>query len=185
MSSTDRPHPIASLARPAPMAANPAGVLRWCQTRPLSRHYELRAGDDALATLKFRSRFGSLATGQSGDGCWTFKRVGFVSTRVTVRACGSDRNLALFRNNCWAGGGTLELLDRRRFHANSNAWQTRFEIRDEHEETLVSFKRVRGLRLTSDVVVHVAGETLPELPWVVILGWYLTVMQHGDAAIIT
>ena len=44
--------------------------------------YELRAGDMLAATLRFRSSFGSFATAEDGDGCWTFKRVGFWQTSV-------------------------------------------------------------------------------------------------------
>lgn len=46
--------------------------LRWVK----SDGYELRDGDTVAATLRFRSMWGSLATAESADGCWTFKRVG-------------------------------------------------------------------------------------------------------------
>ncbi|HYM81602.1 MAG TPA: hypothetical protein VEY91_09350, partial [Candidatus Limnocylindria bacterium] len=85
--------------------------LKWSQPSALSMQYELRAGDELAATLRFRSMFGSFATGESADGCWTFKRVGFWQTRATIRACDSETEIAAFRNNTWSGGGTLELAD--------------------------------------------------------------------------
>jgi hypothetical protein len=69
--------------------------------------YELRAGDDLVATLRFRSAFGSFATAETAEDCWTFKRVGFWKTHVTVRRCGADEDLAVFHNNTWNGGGTM------------------------------------------------------------------------------
>ena len=82
--------------------------LKWVQPHALKMEYELRAGEMLAATLHFRSSFGSFATATSADGSWTFKRVGFWQTRVTVRTSGTETDLAVFRNNTWSGGGTLE-----------------------------------------------------------------------------
>ena len=87
--------------------------LRWTQPRTMARHFGLCAGDEVLATLTFVSVFGSLAKGESGDGCWTFKPGGFIRTHVTERDCQAQDDLATFRNNTWAGGGALEIPDGR------------------------------------------------------------------------
>ena len=153
----------------------------------MTRHFELRGAEDVdvLATLTFVSMLGSLARGESGDGCWTFKRAGFIRTHVTVRDCQAQEDLAIFRNNTWSGGGTLELSDGTRYLANSNFWQTRYDIRTTDEKPVVTFERIGGvLHLASDVIVHTQARGVRQLPWLVMLGWYLTVMQHGDAAVV-
>jgi hypothetical protein len=76
--------------------------------------YELRSDADLLATLTFRNMFGTFATAESADGCWTFKRVGFWQNRASIRACGSDTDVAVFKNNTWDRGGTLEFSSGRR-----------------------------------------------------------------------
>ena len=155
--------------------------LRWTQPRTFSREFELRT-DQVVGTLIFPSMFGSLARGESADGCWTFKRLGFIQTHVSIRPCQSNQNVAVFRNNCWSGGGALEFHDGRRYLADSNLWQTRYSIRTEDEIPLLTFDRVRGVvHLSSDVEVHEAAQSLPELPWMIMLGWYLTVMQYSDS----
>ena len=158
--------------------------LRWTQRRTFAQDYELRADDKPIATLVFGNPFGSRATGESGDGCWTFKRLGFISTRVTIRPCGTEQDLAVFRNNTWSGGGTLELPGGLSYRANSNFWQTRYAIETEAGLPLITLSRVGGLlHLSSDVEIHPAALTGAELPWLVMLGWYLTVMQHRDSAV--
>jgi hypothetical protein len=94
--------------------------------------------------------------------------------------------IATWRSSATTAGPAARAARRPRYHANSNARQTRFDLKDARGVPLVSFKRIRGLlQLSSEVEVHETASPLPELRWMVILGWYLTVMQHSDAAIVT
>ena len=156
--------------------------LEWVQPRAMKMEYELRAGDELIATLRFRSSFGSFATAESADGCWTFKRVGFWKPRVTIRGCGTDLDIAVFKNNTWSGGGTLEFPDGRKFLASTNLWQTNFEFKTEAGEELVRFKTGGLLRLSAKVEIQPDQAGKPELPWVVMLGWYLFIMMYVDTA---
>ena len=135
------------------------------------------------ATLCFRSSSGSFATATSADGSWSFKRVGFWQTKVTVRASGAETDLAVFRNNTWGGGGTLELPDGRKYPANTNFWATQYEFKTEAGEPLVSYKKIGGVLHTSAAVeIHPPAKDIAEMPWMVLLGWYLTVMMLNDHA---
>lgn len=160
-----------------------AQELSWMQPQALRREFELRAGETVIATLAFRSMFGSLATVRCDDGSWTFKRVGFWRSHVSVRAHGQDADLAVFMNNTWSAGGTLQMADGRQFRANSNFWMTKFQFANDRDEPVVQFTRVGGLiRLSSMVSVTPAGAKLEELPWLVALGWYLAIKMHDDSA---
>ena len=155
--------------------------LKWKQPSALKMQYELRTGEDELAaTLRFRSSFGSFATADSADGCWTFKRVGFWRTRVTVRSCGSDDDIAVFKNNTWTGGGTLEFSDGRTFRATTNTWQTKFGFETETGEKLIEFETSGLLHLTATVQIQSSSAGMAELPLMVMLGLYLIVMMHID-----
>jgi hypothetical protein len=156
--------------------------LKWVQPSAWKMEYELRAGDELIATLRFRSSFGSFATAESSDGCWTFKRIGFWQTRVTIRGCGSDTDIATFKNNTWSGGGTLEFPDGRKFPATTNLWQTTFEFKTEAGETLVRFKSGGLVHLSATVEIQPDAAGVPELPLVIMFGWYLAVMMYMDTA---
>lgn len=144
--------------------------------------FELLAGDELVATLRFRSAFGTFATAESEDGCWTFKRVGFLQTRVTVRAWGKDTDIAVFRHNTWRDGGTLELPDGHKFQATTNFWQTQYEFQTEAGEPLIRFRQGGVIRASAQVEIQPKAIKLPELPWMVMLGWYLAVMMRMDSA---
>ena len=156
--------------------------LKWTQPGALKMHYELHAGEELAATLHFRSSFGSCAMGASADGCWTFKRAGFFQTRLTIRACGEETDIAVFRNNTWSGGGTLELPGGRKLLATTNFWQTNLEFKTESGETVLRFKSGGLIHLSALVEIQREAIGLAELPWLVMLGWYLIVMMNMDSA---
>lgn len=156
-------------------------TLRWVQPNTFKMYYELRAKDELAATLHFRSAFGTFATAESEDGCWTFKRVGFFQTHVTIRSCDSGNELAGFHNNTWSGGGTLEFSDGREYPATSNFWQTRFEFQTIASDPLVRFKTSGLIHLSAQVEILPAASPLPELPLMVLLGWYLILMMQNDS----
>ena len=156
--------------------------LKWTQPRAFEREYELKDGDEIVAALRFRSMLGSHATAQTADGEWTFKRVGFFRTWVSIRALGSDQEIAIFRNSTWSGGGTLELPDGRRLPANTNFWGSTYEFKSESGETLVRYHRLRGVvHFSSAVEISAAAAAMPELPWLVPLGWYLALKMQDDS----
>jgi hypothetical protein len=157
--------------------------LKWVQPKAFKQEYELQAGGEIAATLRFRGSFRSFATAQAADGVWTFKRAGFSRTRVLIRIVGSKTDLAVFKYNMWKRGGTLEIPGGRRYRADSNFWMTRYAFHDESSEDLVRYGRIGGVLHRSSIVeIDPAAVKRPELPWLVILGWYLVVMMHRDAA---
>ncbi len=156
--------------------------LEWKQPRATKREFELRDGDEIVSALRFRSLLGSFATADTSDGSWTFKRVGFWKTRVTICAAGSETEIASFHNNTWSSGGTLTLADGLSFRANTNFWMSKFEFSSEAGEPLVRFRKLGGvIHLSSKMEVLPAAAAMPQLPWLVALGWYLAVKMHDDA----
>jgi hypothetical protein len=158
--------------------------LTWVQPHGLRREYVLRAKDKVVATLAFRNLFSSFATGESADGRWTFKRERVGS--VTVRACGTDADLAVFKVDTWTFGGTLEFPDGRQIRTASNFWGSRYAFKTAAGEVLFRFEK-RGLipwlylRLRGTVEIARAGAGTAELPWMLMLGWYLLVLRIEEA----
>ena len=164
------------------LRANVPFTLKWTQPRALRSEYELHAGSELVGLLKFRSSFGTLATGQMADGTWTFKRVGFWRQALTIRAAGSDTDLTTFHNNTWSAGGWLELPDGRRVLATNNTWQTRYEWSLETGKVLFRFKMGGVFRQRADVEVLAAGAAMPELSMLLLVSWYLAVMLARESA---
>lgn len=161
--------------------ANAPGQLEWVQPKALKMHYELRSNEDVVATLQFRSAWGSFATAESAEGCWTFKRMGFLQTRATIRACGSDAEIATFKNNTWSGGGSLTLADGQEFLITTNGWQTQLEVQATSGELLVHLQTKGWWKTSAEVNITPKGRRTAELPWMTLFAWYVVVMMQMDA----
>jgi len=153
--------------------------MKWTQPSMMKRAFELRDGEDVVAKLTFLRS--SLASAETADGTWTFKRVGFWVTRATVRDA-AEQEIASFKNHTWTSGGTLTLADGRPFRANTNMWNSKYEFRAANDESLVRYRKITGLaHFSSWMEITAAGAALAELPWIATLGWYLAVKMRDDA----
>ena len=156
--------------------------LHWKQPHLFDSTYELVSGDEPIATLSFRSAFGSFATAQTGDGSWTFKRVGFWQTRATVREEGAPNDLAVFEHDTWSGGGTLTMTSGLAIRVTTNLWQSRIEFQLEDGTVLLRYRTEGLMRHGAELTIDPAGARMRELPWLLAFGWYLIVMMRHDAA---
>jgi hypothetical protein len=154
--------------------------LLWIQPAARKREHELRAGEDVVATLCFQR--GSLADAEADAQHWTFKRQGFWHPRITVRVPGSDADIAVFHAH-WASGGTLEFADGRTVRlASANFWQSEW-VWQEKDQPLIRFKGRHGIvKAKGAVEIQPGAAGLPDVPLLVLLGWYLILLHAEDAA---
>jgi hypothetical protein len=158
------------------------GVLRWTQPTALKREFELRAGDEVVGTLRWQKAFGSLALAEAAGGVWTFKRCGFLRPNVTVRLPGSETEAAVFKPG-WGGEGTLRLADGRCYQwQHTSFWRFEWAFANEAGEPLVHFKpEYAFLKHAAGVKLEPGAASIPDLPLLTLLGWYLMVLMSEDA----
>ena len=157
---------------------------RWTQPKAFKQEFELRVGDELVATLRFPRTFSSDATGESADGCWQFKRTGVFSHTIAIKDCNTDKEVGTFRSSWKCSRGTLELPDGKTFRAGSNLWQSRFTFTGSSDEPLIELKNSGCLHHSAGVHISTHAAKMPELPLLVILGWYLDVTAQNDAAVV-
>ncbi|HNQ78283.1 MAG TPA: hypothetical protein PK747_04690 [Acidobacteriota bacterium] len=163
--------------------------LRFVEPKAFKESFELRSGPGLMGKLIFGSSMGTLATAETASGIWTFKRVGFLDPRVTIRVAGKEEDIAVFAPRFW-GGGNLELRDGRGFKWRSiNFWSTRWGFTDRREMPVVDFipgnaePGLSGIfKHEAEVKVDGSAWSLPELPLLIMAGWYLMVLQYRDSA---
>lgn len=157
--------------------------LHWSQPSGLERAYDLKAGEELLATLRFRG--GTLAEVETAEGRWTFKRQGFLRTQISARSHGSDSDVAVFRPHLTGGGEMVAGLGAGLEFAPANFWSTEWSWQDQ-DQALITYRGPRGL-LKAKAEMEVAPEAsrLANLGLVAVLGWYLILLFGRDMAIAT
>ena len=164
--------------------------LFWVQPAALKRSFILRSGERIFGSLVFRSAFGSLADAISCKDSWTFKRVGFFSPRVTIRRAGSGIDIANYQPK-WTGteGSLLFSGGRSYLWRVANFWATRYTFSDSQGNELVTYRSGSDEQKLSNLIkqqaqVEIALQAwqLPEVDLLVILGWYLVILQQEDAS---
>ena len=154
--------------------------LRWVQPRAFQCSYELRDGDQVVATLQ-SPQFSSAAVFESGGGRWTFRRAGFWVPRTLVFDA-SERPIATYHPSFWLPGGSLEIEGVGTLRAKSNFSLSRFDFRGNGEEPLVRCGRFRGIFHRGSTTWIAPGATgRGELAWLAGLAWYLALKMQDEA----
>lgn len=156
--------------------------LTWSQESAFKNEFELRFGGELVATLRLPKMLGTMGVAESGDGSWAFERIGFWKARTVVRASGSNVELGSYTSNTWKGGGVLELSDGKKFTVWRSIWKGLSEFRTEEGEPLFQIHHRSSFRVSASLRINRKALQIPELPWMVLLGFYLEVMARKDAA---
>jgi hypothetical protein len=156
--------------------------LTWSQQSLFKNEFELRWGGELVATLRFPKMIGTMGEAQCGDGRWTFERKGFWKTTILVKASESDQVVGSYTNKKWGAGGTIELSAGKKLIIWRSIWKGLSELRTEEGEPLYQIRQKSSLRLSASVRISRKALALPELPWLVLFGFYLLVMARSDAA---
>jgi len=166
---------------------NSSEPIEWVQPKTFQNRYELRSGDNLVATLEFPKAFGSLANATAADGRWTFKRVGFFSTRITIRIEGQEDELAIYHPKWTGSEGRLQFTSGVEYIWKvANFWATQFvwqigdqpiiQYRPGLDESNVSDWFKTQARV--EILPEAAG--IKELSLLVLLGWYLMILKQQD-----
>jgi len=157
-------------------------TLHWVQLHAMKHEYELRFGDEMCGKLRWEKALGSLASATSDDGQWTFKRVGFLNPRVTIRQPGSDHDIAIFKPG-WTGSGVLEFPNGRRFQwEHKDFWRLQWAFEEAGQELLRFKSRAGSFKMKVRVDLSPSVKNVAEASLLASLGMYLLVLMRDDNA---
>ena len=156
--------------------------ITWQQLRGFRSEFELRFGDDLVATMKLPKMLSSAAVFHCEEGSWIIERSGFLGSKTVIRPENSNKEIATYTGRAWRGGGTVELPDGRKLQLRMNIWKRTFEWCTDDGESLVLMKGRGFLKYFVDVSMNRSAAKWPELPWLVALLFYQMLMMRRDSA---
>jgi len=75
-----------------------------------------------------------------------------------------------------------EVSGGRPIRVTTSFWKSKIEFLSADDDVLFRYLTEGFLRQEAQLEVMPALERLPELPWLLLFGWYLVVMMHEDSA---
>lgn len=154
----------------------------WARPKLLSRHWDLRAGDDVVATLESRGWLGVRMAGANASGRWDLRHEGLFRGRTVVRREGEQAEHLVFRPR-WFGAGEIHcaggtVLPWKR----ADMWGRRWLVLDADGHVQLEFtRRPAFFKSSTAVAASDAGCKRPEMPELVLLGFFLLRMIERQA----
>jgi hypothetical protein len=189
--ATQRRHTMSNERSAFTVLSSLAGTdLCWVKSRePACVHFQLRAGSDVVASLRFRDPLGTAATGESANGAWFFVEEGLLRPYVSVRTGPGETPLAAYRSTLLGFSGYLDFIDGRRFCWRRLGVRTPACCFDNAQGAPLVAVEVEccrswlfGSRLIGgNVRVEPDAYMLSELMLLVLLSWYLVVLPRHEA----
>ena len=144
------------------------------------REYTLKEGDTIVARLTWQKQLGSLAVGESAHGSWSFKRTGFLASRLTVRNTGSNEDLVEFRPFL-SGGGKLKMRDGRSWELKAQGlFSQSYVMLDELYRQVLSLN-VNGMDPRGELSFGPAKPDERTAHLLAMLCWYVAMLSSDDA----
>jgi hypothetical protein len=157
--------------------------LIWESSRTAKRTYELRAGEQVLATLAQPSAWNQRRMGSSDEGHFFFARMGFFNQRIVIADAASSAELASMKPSGWSRQATLTLPDGRGYQwRKSGFWGNRWAWLDAAGQPLLTLRQFGAFRVRCAVTVEQAAATDPHLALLAQLGWFQMLLAQADAA---
>ncbi|HEY71060.1 MAG TPA: hypothetical protein G4O08_10805 [Anaerolineae bacterium] len=159
------------------------GILMWKQVRFGADHFQLLAGEDCVGELYWTKWFSDLAVAQCAHGTWHMDRPDFFADRVIVTDPATEQRVAIFVKGCF-GDGPLTMRDGREYEwARTKTFRNYWALFNEGGEVIFEIRAgMRWFKHEADVVLHAAASKEPDLPLLLLLGWYLVFMAIQDSA---
>ncbi len=141
---------------------------------------ELVGEGSVFASLTWTKSWGSLATAETHDGSWTFKRAGFLHPMITVRRPGSDANIGIVEMS-WSGAGDAKLAGHSFRIQPTSFWHTEWTATDAGRSKLFSLKTRFTLKdQVADVVFEPVELSTGLVELLSALAWYIVLLSARE-----
>ncbi len=154
------------------------GSLSWVQPSAMHREFELHAGDNVLAKVRWEDIWGAKVSAESAEGTYLFDHSGFLHPHVSVQDTRTGAEVAL--NECnWNDTDLLKFPDGRQYRTrrvNRFGWEV---VDANGERILYNELNYSMTKFNGHVEITEKGHALPasELSLIIMLAWYIAVYK--------
>jgi hypothetical protein len=156
-------------------------TLEWARKGIMDRNYELRGGNEIVATITWTKIWGTLAEGTIGGIKYTLKRNGFFNPYITVRKPPFDEDVARLDMKI-GGNGTLQFPNGKRYSFQKMSfWGFKWSFTNENGDLIMTVGAPSLVKSNGEIVIEPGAASDRNLPLLVLLCWYTAVQMIEEA----
>ena len=148
----------------------------------VKREFELETSRGVLATMIFPKLFSSLVVVEGFDGKWEFKSLNIWQRELGIFKFGYHMPLAKYVSNFWRTKGTIELPKGARLNCKAGKFKKPLEVYSSNGKLLLSYSNKFAIKGRTSVTIVERSEIIDNYPWIVMLGWYVLLMNRKGRA---
>lgn len=145
-------------------------------------YYELRHGDKILGTIRHPKIFSSRIIFKYGNHEWEMYFPKLWKSEIAIRESGFQLPYATYKRDTFKMRGTVYLPRGARLKFVYKMFRGGYQIQDESERCLVSFKEKVSFKTKTELTVEQNSELINKYPWAITLIWYIAYRRRKAAA---
>jgi hypothetical protein len=157
-------------------------TLTFNQPKITKREFELISSDEILAKMIFPKLFGNSVLIEGFDGRWEIKQPSIWRSEFGVYKYGYQMPFAKYVANFWKTKGTIELPKGARLNCKAGKFKKPLEVYSSNGKLLLSYSNKFAIKGRTSVTIVERSEIIDNYPWIVMLGWYVLLMNRKGRA---
>ena len=157
-------------------------TLTFNQPSMRKREFELDSSKGVLATMVFPKLFSRSVVMEGFDNKWEIKQLSVWGREFGVLKFGYHLPFAKYLSNFWRTKGTIQLPKGVRLNCNTGQFKNPLDVYSSKGKLLLNYSNKFALKGRTTVVVKENSEIIENYPWILMLGWYIVLMNRRGRA---
>lgn len=157
-------------------------TLTFNQPSLMKREFELVSSKGVLATVIFPKLFSTRVVLKGFDDKWEIKSLSIWQKEFGIFKYGYQLPFAKYVSNFWKTKGTIELPRGTRLNCKTGQFKKPFDVYSSKGKLLLSYSNKFVLKGRTTVTLNERSEIIDNYPWIIMLGWYIILMNRRGRA---
>ena len=157
-------------------------TLTFNQPSRMKREFELVSSKGVLAIMVFPKFLSTRVVIEGFEGKWEIKRLSILGREHGVFKFGYHLPIAKYVSNFWRTKGTIELPKGARLNCKAGHLKNPFDVFSSKGKLLLSYSNKFSIKSRTSVTINERSEIIDNYPWIIVLGWYVVLMNRRGKA---
>jgi hypothetical protein len=157
-------------------------TLTFNQPSLMKREFELVSSKGVLATVNFPKLFSTRVVIKGFDNKWEIKSLSIWQKEFGIYKYGYQMPLGKYASNFWKTKGIIELPRGARLNCKMGQFKNPFDVFSSKGKLLLKYSNKFVLKGRTTVTIKQRSDIIDNYPWIIMLGWYIILMNRRGRA---